>query len=69
MPPVFRHRGFAGLLPTYLALFLPEAHVLIDVRVLRLLRIFRVFKLTAYMTEYSSLGQALWASRRKITRV
>ena len=55
-----------ALLPTYLAL-LPEAHVLIDVRVLRLLRIFRVFKLTAYMTEYSSLGQALRASRRKIT--
>ena len=56
-----------ALLPTYLALLLPEAHVLIDVRVLRLLRIFRVFKLTAYMTEYSSLGQALRASRRKIT--
>lgn len=56
-----------ALLPTYLALLLPEAHVLIDVRVLRLLRIFRVFKLTAYMTEYSSLGLALRASRRKIT--
>nr|QLG20449.1 potassium voltage-gated channel subfamily KQT [uncultured bacterium]QLG20491.1 potassium voltage-gated channel subfamily KQT [uncultured bacterium] len=56
-----------ALLPTYLALLLPGAHVLIDVRVLRLLRVFRVFKLTAYMTEYRSLAQALHASRRKIT--
>ena len=56
-----------ALLPTYLALLLPEAHVLIDVRVLRLLRVFRVFKLTAYMTEYRGLALALRASRRKIT--
>ena len=56
-----------ALLPTYLALFFPELHVLIDVRVLRLLRIFRIFKLTAYMSEYQSLGRALRASRRKIT--
>lgn len=56
-----------ALLPTYLALFFPELHVLIDVRVLRLMRIFRIFKLTAYMSEYQSLGRALAASRRKIT--
>lgn len=56
-----------ALLPTYLALFFPELHVLIDVRVLRLMRIFRIFKLTAYMSEYQSLGRALRASRRKIT--
>lgn len=56
----------AALLPTYIALFVPEVHALIDVRVLRLLRVFRVFKLTAYMAEYQSLGQALRASRRKI---
>ena len=55
-----------ALLPTYIALLVPEAHALIDVRVLRLLRIFRVFKLTAYVAEYHSLGQALAASRRKI---
>lgn len=55
-----------AVLPTYIALLFPEAHVLIDVRVLRLLRIFRVFKLTAYMAEYRGLGQALQASRRKI---
>ena len=55
-----------AVLPTYLALFLPELHALIDVRVLRLLRVFRVFKLTAYVEEYQSLGRALAASRRKI---
>ena len=55
-----------ALLPTYLALLVPEVHALIDVRALRLLRVFRVFKLTAYVTEYQSLGRALGASRRKI---
>ncbi len=55
-----------AILPTYLALFFPELHALLDVRVLRLLRIFRVFKLTLYMAEYRYLGRALAASRRKI---
>lgn len=55
-----------AVLPTYLALFVPELHALIDVRVLRLLRVFRVFKLTAYVAEYQSLGRALAASGRKI---
>lgn len=55
-----------ALLPTYVALLVPEVQALIDVRVLRLLRVFRVFKLTAYVTEYQSLGHALNASRRKI---
>lgn len=55
-----------ALLPTYLALLVPEAHALIDVRVLRLLRVFRIFKLTAYVSEYQALGLALKASRRKI---
>jgi voltage-gated potassium channel len=55
-----------AVLPTYLALFFPEWHALIDVRVLRLLRIFRIFKLSAYLDEYLSLGRALAASRRKI---
>ena len=55
-----------ALLPTYLALLVPEIHALIDVRVLRLLRVFRIFKLTAYVTEYQVMGQALRASRRKI---
>jgi len=55
-----------ALLPTYLALLVPEVHALIDVRVLRLLRVFRIFKLTAYLVEFQSLGRALAASRRKI---
>jgi voltage-gated potassium channel len=55
-----------AVLPTYLALFLPELHALIDVRILRLLRIFRIFRLTAYVSEYQVMGAALWASRRKI---
>jgi voltage-gated potassium channel len=55
-----------AVLPTYLALFVPELHALIDVRVLRLLRVFRVFKLAAYVAEYQSLARALAASSRKI---
>ena len=55
-----------AVLPTYLALFVPELYALIDVRVLRLLRVFRVFKLTEYVAEFQSLGSALAASRRKI---
>lgn len=55
-----------AILPTYLALLVPELHALVDVRVLRLLRIFRVFKLTHYMAEYTHLGNALRASARKI---
>ncbi|MFT4992918.1 MAG: voltage-gated potassium channel [Polaromonas sp.] len=55
-----------AVLPTYLALFVPELYALIDVRVLRLLRVFRIFKLAAYVTEYQSLAMALAASRRKI---
>ena len=52
--------------PTYLAFFFPELHALIDIRLLRMLRVFRILKVTAYMTEYSLLGAALWASRRRI---
>jgi voltage-gated potassium channel len=70
--PLRYARSFFGIvdliavLPTYLALFLPELHALIDVRVLRLLRIFRIFRLTEYVAEYQVMGEALLASRRKI---
>jgi voltage-gated potassium channel len=70
--PLRYARSFFGIvdllavLPTYLALFLPELHVLIDVRILRLLRVFRIFRLTAYVTEYQLMGEALWATRRKV---
>lgn len=55
-----------AVMPTYLALFFPEAAALINIRVLRLLRIFRILKLAAYIDEYRFLGEALIASRRKI---
>jgi voltage-gated potassium channel len=55
-----------SILPTYLAVFFPEAQAFIDVRILRLLRMFRVLKLTAYVWEYQAMGRALVASRRKI---
>ncbi len=70
--PLVYARSFFGVidllstLPTWLALFVPGLHVLIDVRVLRLLRMFRVLKLTGYVAEYTMLGQALVASKRKI---
>ena len=55
-----------ALLPTYLAILMPELSVLIDVRILRLLRIFRIFKMSRYAAEYRTLVSALAASRRKI---
>ena len=55
-----------SILPSYVSLFVPGAHVLLDVRILRLLRIFRILKLTLYIQEFSMLGDALMASRRKI---
>lgn len=70
--PLRYARSFYGLvdllavLPTYLALFVPELYALVDVRILRLLRVFRVLKLHAYVAEYSSLARALSASARKI---
>ena len=56
----------AAVLPTYLAVMLPEAQVLIDVRILRLLRIFRIFKLTRYLSEVRFLASAMANSMRKI---
>ena len=70
--PVRYARSFFGIIdllaivPTYIGLLLPGAHVLIDVRILRLLRMFRILKLTSYVHEYTMLGRALLASRRKI---
>jgi len=55
-----------SILPTYVALLVPNAELLLDVRILRLVRVLRVFKLTAYFGEYRALGAAIAASRRKI---
>jgi voltage-gated potassium channel len=64
--------GFYGVIdllavmPTYFSLLVPGTELLIDIRILRLLRVFRIFKLTLYIEEYTRLGEALGASRRKI---
>lgn len=55
-----------SILPTYLAILLPEFHFLIDVRLLRMLRMFRVMKLPRYFDESQILWQALRSSRHKI---
>ena len=55
-----------AILPTYLAVFLPGLHTLVDVRMLRLLRVFRILKLGAYVKEFSELGNTIMATRRKI---
>lgn len=57
---------FLAVVPSYISLFIPQAHVLLDIRILRLLRMFRILKLTLFIDEYSMLGRALLASRRKI---
>jgi voltage-gated potassium channel len=64
--------GFYGLvdlvsvMPTYLSLLVPGSSLLLDIRILRLLRVFRIFKLTLYVEEFTRLGEALYASRRKV---
>jgi voltage-gated potassium channel len=55
-----------AILPSYVALLVPHAELLLSIRVLRLLRVLRIFKLGAYFGEYRALGLALVASRRKI---
>ncbi|MEC5159726.1 MULTISPECIES: hypothetical protein [unclassified Janthinobacterium] len=44
-----------AIVPTYIGLVFPGAHVLIDVRIPRLLRI---LKLSSYVREYGPLGRA-----------
>lgn len=55
-----------AILPTYLGLFIPNAHELIVIRMLRLLRIFRVFKLVRFLGEADALRHAFYTSRHKI---
>lgn len=55
-----------SILPTYISVLVPGAHVLSVVRMLRILRIFRVLKLGGYVRESETLYLALMASRRKI---
>ncbi len=55
-----------AILPTYIALFIPEAAPLLIVRLLRILRIFRVLRLLTYLHEANTLAGALRRSARKI---
>ena len=62
-------KPFAGPSMTYMSV--PTMSTIItttdrNTRTLRLLRVFRIFKLTNYIAEYQMLGEALYASRRKI---
>lgn len=73
-PSAARYAGsFFGLvdlfsvLPSYLSLLFPAGRFLLVVRGLRVLRVFRVLKLMEYVGEAAVLGQALRASRVKIT--
>ena len=65
-------RSFFGLVdllaivPTYLALLLPEAQSLMVIRAIRLVRVFRILKLAHFLGEAQQLAQALRASGRKI---
>jgi voltage-gated potassium channel len=56
-----------AVLPTYLSLLFPGGQYLIVIRILRVLRVFRVLKLAQYVGEARILGEALRASRYKIT--
>ena len=55
------------MLPTYISLLFPGGQVITVVRILRVLRVFRILKLARYVGEARVLGQALRASRYKIT--
>lgn len=55
-----------AILPTYIALFIPQAASLLIVRLLRILRIFRVLRLIAFLNEANLLAGALRRSARKI---
>jgi voltage-gated potassium channel len=60
-----------GVIPTYLGYAFPlslgSGRYLIAIRFLRVLRVFRVLKLASYVDEARLLGQAIRASRKRIT--
>jgi voltage-gated potassium channel len=56
-----------ALLPTYLAILIPQTQSLLVIRAIRLLRVFRILKLVHFLDEAEVLLRALRASRRKIT--
>lgn len=56
----------AAILPTYAAVLIPGAQVLLSIRVLRVLRIFRVLRLAHFVGEANTIRRAMLASRHKI---
>ena len=55
-----------AILPTYVALFIPDAASLLIIRLIRILRIFRVLRLLQFLREANVLARSLRNSRRKI---
>ena len=56
-----------SIVPTYLALVVPDTQSLMVIRAIRLLRVFRILKAAQFLSEGQLLMTALRASRRKIT--
>lgn len=56
-----------SIVPTYLAVAVPETQSLMVIRAIRLLRVFRILKAAQFLSEAQVLTTALRASRRKIT--
>jgi voltage-gated potassium channel len=55
-----------SIVPTYLALLVPETQSFMVIRAIRLLRVFRILKAAQFLGEAHVLMTALRASRRKI---
>lgn len=55
-----------AVIPTYIAILLPQSRFLLVIRILRVLRVFRVLKLVKMVGEASVLTRAIRASRDKI---
>ena len=55
-----------AILPTYLALLLPQTAPLLIVRLLRVLRVFRVLKLMHFLEEANTVAGALRQSARQV---
>ncbi len=56
-----------SIIPTYLSFIFIGMHQLLVIRVLRLLRVFRIFEMGHFVREGAIVGNALRASRVKIT--
>jgi voltage-gated potassium channel len=55
-----------AILPTYIALLVPQASSLLIIRLIRILRIFRVLRLLQFLREANVLARSMRNSRRKI---